>query len=65
MSNCGFNKVASNFIEITFQHGCSPLNLLHISRIAFLKNTSGGLLLPRLLYVACCKFSKERYFPNS
>ena len=35
----------SNFIEITLQHGCSTVNLLHISRTAFLKNTSGRLLL--------------------
>ena len=26
-------------------HGCSPLNLLHIFRKPFLKNSSGGLLL--------------------
>ena len=26
-------KVQSNFIEITLRHGCSPVNLLHISRI--------------------------------
>ena len=25
-----FNKVAKQLIEITLQHGCSPLNLLHI-----------------------------------
>ena len=34
-----------NFIEITLRHGCSPVNLLHIFRIPFLKNTSGELLL--------------------
>ena len=27
------------------QHGCSPVNLLHIFRTPLLKNTSGGLLL--------------------
>ena len=32
-----------NFIEITLRHGCSPLNLLHIFRIPFPKNTSRGL----------------------
>ena len=36
-----FNKVASNFIEIALRHGCSPINLLHISRIPFASNTSG------------------------
>ena len=37
-------KLQSNFIEITFQHGCSPVNLLHIFRIPFLKNTFPWLL---------------------
>ena len=34
----------SNFIEITPRHGCSPVNLLHISRALLPKNTYGGLL---------------------
>ena len=34
-----------NFIEIALWHGCSPVNLLHIFRTPFLKNSSGGLLL--------------------
>ena len=38
-----------NFIEITLRHGCSPLNLLHIFRTAFTKNTSGGLLVNYIL----------------
>ena len=38
-------KLLCNFIEITHRHGCSPLNLLHIFRIPFFKNTSGWLLL--------------------
>ena len=38
-------KLQSNFIKITLQHGYSPVNLLHIFRTHFLKNTSGGLLL--------------------
>ena len=40
-----FIKILCNFIEITLPHGCPPLNLLHIFRTSFLKNTSGGLLL--------------------
>ena len=32
-------------IEITLQHGCLSVNLLHIFRVRFLKNTSGALLL--------------------
>ena len=35
----------SNCIEITFRHGCSPVNLLHIFRTLLLRNTSGQLLL--------------------
>ena len=38
-------KLLFNFIEITFRHGCCPINLLHIFRAPFPKNTSGGLLL--------------------
>ena len=40
-------KLLCNFIEITLRHGCSPVNLLHIFRTAFLKNTSGRLLLEK------------------
>ena len=39
----------SNFIEITLRHGCSSVNLLHIFRTPFLKNTSGQLILVLLL----------------
>ena len=39
------NKVASNFVGLTLRHGCSPVNLLHLFRTPFLKNTSGQLLL--------------------
>ena len=48
MPKCEFNKVAiklqSNFIEIALWHGCSPLNLQHIFRTPFPRNTSGWLL---------------------
>ena len=60
----------SNFIEITLRHGCPPVNLLHIFRTPFSKNTSGRLLQPficwrdnqkrtqliRLLLVCVCLF---------
>ena len=42
-------KLLCNFIEITLRHRCSPVNLMHIFRTPFLKNTSGGLLLVLLL----------------
>ena len=38
-------RLLRNFIEIALRHGCSPVNLLHIFRTPFLKNTSGRLLL--------------------
>ena len=47
MAKCDFNKVACNFIEITLQHGYSLVNLLHIFRTPFSKNTSGRLLLTK------------------
>ena len=34
-----------NFIEITLRHGCTHVNLLHIFRTPFYKNTCGWLLL--------------------
>ena len=34
----------SNFIEITLQHWVSPVNMMHIFRTAFYKNTYEGLL---------------------
>ena len=38
-------KLLCNIIEIALRHGCSPVNLLHIFRTPFTKNTSGWLLL--------------------
>ena len=40
-------KLQSNFIEIELRHGYSPVNLVHISRTPFPKNTSGRLLLEK------------------
>ena len=34
-------KSQSTFIETTLRHGCSPINLLHIFRTPFPRNTSG------------------------
>ena len=50
MPKCDFNKVVlqSNFAEIALWHWCSLVNLLHIFRTPFPKNTSGGLLLKYL-----------------
>ena len=38
-------KMLCNFVEITLQHGCSPVNLLHICKTPVPKNTPGQLLL--------------------
>ena len=38
-------KLLCNFIEITLRHGCSLVNLLHVFRTPFPKNTFGRLLL--------------------
>ena len=38
-------KLLCDVIEIALWHGCSPVNLLHVFRTPFLKNTSGWLLL--------------------
>ena len=38
-------KLLCNFIEITLQHGYSPVKLLHIFRSPFPRNISGGLLV--------------------
>ena len=41
-------KLLCDFIEITLWHGCSPVNLLHIFRTPFRRNTSEWLLLKRV-----------------
>ena len=38
-------NLQSNFIEIALRYGRFPLNLLHIFRTPFLKNTTGWLLM--------------------
>ena len=42
MPKCDFNKVV---IENTLWYGFSPVNLLHIFRTPFTKNTSERMLL--------------------
>ena len=41
-------QILCNFVEIALRHGCPPVNLLHILRTPFFKNTSGWLLLFRI-----------------
>ena len=40
-------KLICNFTEITLRHGCSAVNLLHVFRTSFYKDTSEGLLLTK------------------
>ena len=51
-------KMLSNFIELAFWHGCSPVNLLQIFRTSFPKSTSGRLLL-KILYLEIWKYGKN------
>ena len=51
-------KCDCNFIEITLQHGSSPVNLMYILRTPFPKSTSGGLLLT----TQKMKFSIKNFF---
>ena len=60
-----------SFIEITLRHGCSPVNLQHIFRTAFPKNTSERLLLyqsiqifPRNVSCVCKKNLKFLITPT-
>ena len=46
-------RLQTNVIEITFLHGCSPVNLLQICRTAVLSNTCGELLLQIFIQHAC------------
>ena len=53
-------KLLCIFLETTLRHGFSPINLMHIFRIPFLKNTSGWLLLH--LIVCFCWFSNASQY---
>ena len=53
-------KLLCNFSEIILRHGCSPLNLLHIFRTPFLKNTSGRLLLSFPSAIVICIYKRFR-----
>ena len=53
MPKCDFNKVAKQLYEITLRHGCSPVNLLHISRTPFTINTSERVLLDMVFGQSC------------
>ena len=47
-------KLQSNFIEITLHYGHSPVNVLHIFKTTFHKNTYGGLPLYISTFLNVC-----------
>ena len=53
-------KLQNKFIEIALRQGCSPVNLLHISRTPFPKNTSEVLLLTLSILIS----SKQQFKPK-
>ena len=61
---CDFNKVAlvCIFTKITIRYGCSTVNLLHVFRTPFRKNTSVHLLLQKRKDLLCIKKSTVKRF---
>ena len=49
-------RLLCNFTEITFWHGCSSVNLLHICRAPLPRNSSGWLLLKSFEQLFCQQF---------
>ena len=52
------------FIEITLQHGCSPVNLLYNFRTSFYKNTSRGLLEKKCITQKGLNFLQLHFLPT-
>ena len=48
-------KLQSKFIEVTLRYGCSFVNLMHVFRTPFTKNTSERLLLLIVLFCLLVK----------
>ena len=64
MPKCDFNKVALQILlKIKLWHRCSPVNLLHIFRNPFSKNTCGGLQFSWFLQLCFCCHSKRNNIP--
>ena len=60
-------KLQSSFIEIALRHGCSSVNLLHIFRTPFPKNTSWWLFLKievLIKFIHLVYFVVKMYFQN-
>ena len=52
-------KLLCKFIEIVLRHGCSPVNLLHIFRIPFPRNTFGWLLQYTGTHISLIKLKRK------
>ena len=57
-------KLQSNFTEIALRHGCSPVNLLHIFRTPFPRNTSGWLLLKDEFFMTLMELTLDFLFTD-
>ena len=57
-------KLQTNFIEIALRHGCSPVNLRHIFRTHFPRNTSGWVLLEILMKLLKCTYKSFIHVNN-
>ena len=60
-------KLICKIIEIALRHGFPAVDLLHISRTSFYKNTSRGLLLflQKMLLKKKSSYFEEKLVPNS
>ena len=54
-----------NIIEIALSYGCFPVNLLHIFRPPFPKNTSGGgFYISKILLQMAAVITKVQFFSH-
>ena len=65
LHRCSYEKVlwkfAANLQEGVYTNGCSPVNLLHIFRTSFPKNSSGGLLLSLVNFPLWNQYTLSKY----
>ena len=58
-------KLQDNFQEIVHRHWCCPVNLLHIFRTPFYKNTYRGMLLMITLFLATVSYIEVLGYTHS
>ena len=58
-------KLLCNFIEVSFQHRCYLVDLLHVLRMPFPKNTSRRLLLLSLMWTIAVNFVNKNSWQAS